>query len=166
MKGRNMIRTLHCQQQHQSSYFLSLCVFSNLNSAPSCALSLYCTFTRTCLQTFQTPRVNGAVLEQFVGQTVCIVGKIVSHEEGAPESQIETSVRLEPSLQFRRTSKYDTFFVCGFTCAMRHGDLTVQTKPSTRSRHLFVPPVRTCMPTSDGEVKGLAFALFHLPFHL
>lgn len=45
-------------------------------------------------QTFLTTRVNGAVLDQFVGQLVCIVGKVLSHEEGAPESQIEASVRL------------------------------------------------------------------------
>ncbi|CAM9104965.1 unnamed protein product, partial [Laminaria digitata] len=40
---------------------------------------------------FQTPRVNGAVLGQFVGRTVAVVGKVVSHQEGAAEAQLETS---------------------------------------------------------------------------
>ena len=42
---------------------------------------------------FQTPRVNGAVLGQFVGRTVAVVGKVVSHQEGAAEAQLQTSVR-------------------------------------------------------------------------
>lgn len=45
------------------------------------------------MQLFQTPRVNGAVLGLFVGRTVAVVGKVVSHQEGAPEAQLETSVR-------------------------------------------------------------------------
>lgn len=44
------------------------------------------------MQLFQTPRVNGAVLGLFVGRTVAVVGKVVSHQEGAAEAELETSV--------------------------------------------------------------------------
>lgn len=50
-------------------------------------------FPRT--QLFQTPRVNGAVLGQFVGRTVCVVGKVASYQEGSPEAQLQTSVSRE-----------------------------------------------------------------------
>ncbi|CAN0041586.1 unnamed protein product [Scytosiphon promiscuus] len=43
------------------------------------------------MENFQTPRVNGAVMNQFLGNTVCVVGKVVAHQEGDSESQIETS---------------------------------------------------------------------------
>ncbi|CAN0394227.1 unnamed protein product [Pylaiella littoralis] len=63
------------------------------------------------METFQTPRVNGAVLEQFVGQTVCIVGKIVSHEEGAPESQIETSDGRKLTIRMAAGSSWTSQYV-------------------------------------------------------
>ena len=33
------------------------------------------------------------MLGQFVGRTVAVVGKVVSHQEGAAEAQLQTSVR-------------------------------------------------------------------------
>ena len=80
----------------------------DLTAGPNlCSTALLTSLTRTalaplsfvfttgpCTSTqFQTPRINKAVLEQYVGHTVCVVGKVMSHDEGASESILETSVR-------------------------------------------------------------------------
>ncbi|CAM9098396.1 unnamed protein product [Ascophyllum nodosum] len=78
---------------------------------------------------FQTPRVNGAVLEQFLGQTVCLVGKVISHQEGAPDAELETSdgVRITVTLAAGSTWTSQYVEVIGHL----HEDSTLQEFKST-----------------------------------
>ncbi|CAN0076809.1 unnamed protein product [Ectocarpus sp. 12 AP-2014] len=60
---------------------------------------------------FQTPRVNGAVLSQFLGNTVCVVGKVLSYQEGDPEAQLETSDGAKITVQMTAGSTWTSQYV-------------------------------------------------------
>ncbi|CAM9456277.1 unnamed protein product, partial [Ectocarpus sp. 12 AP-2014] len=60
-------------------------------------------------QEFQTPRVNGAVLSQFLGNTVCVVGKVLSYQEGDPEAQLETSDGAKITVQMTAGSTWTRY---------------------------------------------------------
>ncbi|CAM9098054.1 unnamed protein product [Hapterophycus canaliculatus] len=50
-------------------------------------------------------------MNQFVGDTVCVVGKVVSHQEGDSESQIETSDGTMVTVQMSPGSSWTSQYV-------------------------------------------------------
>lgn len=74
--------------------------------------------------TFQTPRINAAVLDQFVNHNVCVVGRVVSHSEGASESVIETSDGKEITIKMAPGSTWTSKYV--EVIGHLHEDRTVQ----------------------------------------
>eukprot|EP00903_Cladosiphon_okamuranus_P014002 g13021.t1 len=74
--------------------------------------------------TFQTPRVNGSVLDQYVGNNVCVVGRVVSHSEGASESVLETSDGKNVTIKMAPGSTWTSQYV--EVIGHLHEDLTVE----------------------------------------
>eukprot|EP00752_Nemacystus_decipiens_P011908 g10559.t1 len=60
---------------------------------------------------FQTPRVNASVLDQYVGHTVCLVGRVLSTSEGASESVLETSDGKEVTIKMAPGSTWTSEYV-------------------------------------------------------
>ena len=58
-----------------------------------------------------SPRVNGALLSQYQGKTVRLVGRVVNYQPGSPTANIEASDGVTVTIRLNPVSQISSSFI-------------------------------------------------------